>query len=169
MGQSRRNIGDRKSTEVTNHQMTLIETMAKYVILVSISLLSTLIVAGVLGIRALVFSDNSSEANLWMYYIHYTGIIINTLANVICLLLQFAFFGNEWFKKWCHCLHNQCKTCARVIALRKINQLKPPRELVTHMKGNVQSKSSPTTSAQPSPEQNESLNESSKNESQKAN
>ena len=86
--------------------------MSKYVVLVLISLISTIITFIIVIIRAIYLSNNGSRYNIYgkiLLYLHINWFNIDLIVNIICFMAQFRFFGNKYYYKFCKCLDKKCK------------------------------------------------------------
>ena len=94
---STRNHVDKK--KFTDKEKKLLRTTTKYVSLLSLAYISTLIAFTVVSTEALL-TDSTT-------FISGSMLTIDCVINIICLYLQFPF-SKEYYDKYCQCFDNCC-------------------------------------------------------------
>ena len=110
-----------KLKKISNQQLELIDTMCKYVVIVSSSLVTTFLIIFVLTIRSYFYSQNNYHINILMYFVHFNCMMIDAMTNTLCLMAQFHFFASKQYYYLCNCLHQKCKTCVKKQAVRSMH------------------------------------------------
>ena len=104
----------------------LIDTMGRYVILVSLSTVTNILTLIVFVIRIIHTQTSNEYGNVLYLYGQTNWLIFDVLVNCICVMGQFRFFGSKMYFKCCKICHEKCKSNLNTIALkRKRNENMP--------------------------------------------
>ena len=74
----------------------------------------------IIGIRSYFYNANDVHANISLFFVNYNCIIVDTVMNTLCLMVQFKFYGNKEYYKYCGCLHSYCKRNAQKMAVKSM-------------------------------------------------
>lgn len=91
-----RNVMDENAIKLNKNQTKLINEISRYVSLISMAILITLLMI-VLSMICTAYNDEA--------LIHYTAtlLLFDAVGNILLLSLQFAF-ANKYYKKYCQCI-----------------------------------------------------------------
>ena len=122
---SKRGDHDITSKDISNIQLGLIKTMSRYVVLVSISLLTTIIGVGLMFAVGANASNSTNlteglSSNVFLFYASLIWFIIDLTTNVLCFLLQFQFFGYKIYYKYCQYIDQKCINIVKYFAIRQM-------------------------------------------------
>lgn len=109
--------------DISSQQLALITTMSKYVVLVSISLITTFMSFGIQFIRSILIVNGASrQDDLPLLYLFYLFSAIDYFTNIICFMTQYVFFGKKSYYKYCKRLDNGCQKFVKKKTVKKMNQ-----------------------------------------------
>ena len=101
-----RSIGKRSDgteivVQLNEQQIKLIEHTTRYVALLTIGIMSSIIVMLVCIVSGDVFGE---DWNMEWFQVAYIFVSIDMSINTLCLYLQYSF-ATKWYQKWCKCVH----------------------------------------------------------------
>ena len=103
-------------SDMSTVQLNMIDTMSKYVVLVSIILLSTLITIGILASRMALSQRSNKTVKSILWFAHVNWLVIDLFLNIVCLMTQFNFFGKNNYQRYCYYTHLLCKLLFKRLA-----------------------------------------------------
>lgn len=106
--------------DITEEQRPLIETITKRMVLVSFCVITSMIYLIFVIIR-LNLSGSINEISVHHNYFRIWG-LINNQTNIICLLLQFSFYQDKKYRKYCRVCHTGCQDCVSYFVVRNMKQ-----------------------------------------------
>lgn len=122
-------MSDKMLIEMTRGQSKIIETMSKYCILVSCSILIGAVGFILIFLRIIQYlvreDDNTTnvygvEYNTTALYVQKLWLIFGCTINLTCFLTQFRFFGKNTYDKICYRLDLKCQSLFRIYSINSI-------------------------------------------------
>lgn len=95
--------------KVSERQMMLIRIMTRCSVLVTVSICTSIFTSISIGLRGLSNSVNwGDNVRAALLACQIFGYILDFVINVLCVMLQFQFWGKERYQFYCSCIDGIC-------------------------------------------------------------
>lgn len=120
---------------ISETQLQLISTMSKYSVLVSICLFATFINFSIIFTRIMrpVFGG-PMKLSVTLKYIHFNFLMFDIFLNIIGFMVQFRFFGNKKYLKYCKYCDNKCKS---IVKRKTIDEMAKVSNIKTFLQSSI--------------------------------